>query len=323
MVSNFANAPTTKELEAKYSRTEKDLFAIAEYEHAAAEAVAFSDYSYWRSVWKIFISKTRVKILIVLFLGLVVFSFIAESISPYEYATLHSSFADAFTKPNSQYWFGTDNLGRDYWVQVWGATLISIKLSGMVAIGECVIGVLMGCVWGYVRSLDRFFTELYNLINNIPSIIYMTLIALFVGRTLATLTIAMIAVGWLHTAKQIRGLVFLYRDREFNLASRCLGTKTWAILRKNLIPYLVSVIFLNFSMSIPGTIGMETTLSYLGLGLGVDTPSLGILLRNARGYFVAFPYLLIFPALIVALITIAFYLLGNAFSDACDPRNHV
>jgi oligopeptide transport system permease protein len=76
-------------------------------------------------------------------------------------------------------------------------------------------------------------------------------------------------------------------------------------------------------MSIPGTISMETTLSYLGLGLGVDTPSLGILLRNARGYFVAFPHLLVFPALIVALITITFYLLGNAFSDACDPRNHV
>jgi oligopeptide transport system permease protein len=323
MAVSSAEAISTEELEEKYSKSEKELFSVAEYRHDAAESVAFSDYSYWKSVWKIFISKKRVKILLVLFIALVGFSFIAEKISAFDYATLHSNFADAFKTPNSTYWFGTDNLGRDYWVQVWGATLISIKLSGMVAIGECVIGVIMGCIWGYVRSLDRFFTELYNLINNIPSIIYMTIIALFVGRTLATLTIAMIAVGWLHTAKQIRGLVFLYRDREFNLASRCLGTRTGTILVKNLIPYLVSVIFLNFSMSIPGTISMETTLSYLGLGLGVDTPSLGILLRNARGYFVAFPHLLVFPALIVALITITFYLLGNAFSDACDPRNHV
>ena len=323
MNTAFETPISSAELERKYNRTEADLFSVAEYHHEAAEAVGFSDYSYWKSVWKIFISKKRVKILIAVFLTLVAFSFVAESISQFEFATLHSSFKDTFKLPDSTFWFGTDNLGRDYWVQVWGATLNSIKLSGMVAIGTCVLGVVLGCLWGYVRSLDRFFTELYNIISNVPNTIYMTLIALFIGQSLGVLTGAMIAVGWLGTAKQIRGLVFLYRDREFNLASRCLGTGTFTIIRRNLVPYLVSVIFLNFSMSIPGTISMETTLSYLGLGLGVDTPSLGILLRNARGYFVAFPHLLIFPAVIVAVITISFYLIGNAFSDACDPRNHV
>ena len=79
----------------------------------------------------------------------------------------------------------------------------------------------------------------------------------------------------------------------------------------------------SMALSIPQTIGYETTLSYLGLGLGVDTPSLGILLRNSRAFFLDFPYLLIFPAVIVSLITITFYLVGNAFSDAADPRNHV
>jgi len=68
---------------------------------------------------------------------------------------------------------------------------------------------------------------------------------------------------------------------------------------------------------------METTLSYLGLGLDVNTPSLGILLRNARSYFLDYPYLLIFPAVIVSFITVTFYLIGNAFSDASDPRNHL
>lgn len=68
---------------------------------------------------------------------------------------------------------------------------------------------------------------------------------------------------------------------------------------------------------------MESTLSYLGLGLDINTPSLGILLRNARSYFLDYPYLLVFPAVIVSIITITFYLIGNAFSDAADPRNHV
>jgi oligopeptide transport system permease protein len=115
----------------------------------------------------------------------------------------------------------------------------------------------------------------------------------------------------------------MYRDREYNLASRCLGTPLFRILTKNILPYLVSVIILRLALSIPNTIAMESTLSYLGLGLGIDTPSLGLLLRNARTYFLDYPYLLVFPAVIVSIITVTFYLVGNAFSDAADPRNHV
>ena len=86
---------------------------------------------------------------------------------------------------------------------------------------------------------------------------------------------------------------------------------------------MISIIILRMALTIPGTIGTETTLSYLGLGLDINTPSLGILLRNARAYFMEYPYLLAFPAGIVSIITITFYLGGNAFSDASDPRNHV
>lgn len=314
---------SSSELEKKYGKSEEYLFSVAEYHSEDAERIGYSEYSYWKSVWQNFIKKKYVIFLGLLFIVLVIFSFVATKIGKYDYDTIHSNMTMILHSPNGEYWFGTDNLGRDYWVQVWAATQTSIKLSGMVAVGTCLLGVVLGCLWGYVRALDRFFTELYNIISNIPTIIYMTLIALFIGQSLFILTFSIIAFGWLGTARQIRGLVLIYRDREYNLASRCLGTKISTVLSKNIIPYLVSVIFLEFSMSIPGTIGMETTLSYLGLGLGVDTPSLGVLLRNARSYFISSPYLLVFPAVIVALITISFYLIGNAFSDACDPKNHV
>ena len=91
---------------------------------------------------------------------------------------------------------------------------------------------------------------------------------------------------------------------------------------KNILPYLVSVIILRLALAIPGTIAYETTLTYLGL-MDISMPSLGILLRNARSFFLDYPYILVFPAAIVSLITITFYLVGNAISDACDPRNHV
>lgn len=257
------------------------------------------------------------------FFALVIFSFVALWIGKYEYAALETNSALAFQKPNSEFWFGTDNLGRDYWCQVWYAAQTSIKLALIVALGECVVGVVIGCLWGYVRQLDRFLTEVYNVINNVPMIIYMTLISLLVGQSFTVMAISLIAFGWLTMAKNVRNLVMMYRDREYNLASRCLGTPVWRVLTKNILPYLISIIILRLALSIPATIALESTLSYLGLGLGIETPSLGILLRNARNYFLDRPYLLIFPAVIVSLITVTFYLVGNAFSDAADPRNHV
>jgi len=94
------------------------------------------------------------------------------------------------------------------------------------------------------------------------------------------------------------------------------------MLFRNIFPYLVSVIILRMALAIPGTIAYETTLTYLGL-MDITKPSLGMLLSAARAIFPRASYTLIFPAIIVSIITITFYLVGNAFSDACDPRNHV
>lgn len=304
-------------------KNKDDLFRFVEYSPEAAERTGYSDYSYWKSVFQNFFKKKSAVIMSCVFFALVIFSFVALWIGKYDFATLKADSALAFTEPNSEYWFGTDNLGRDYWCQVWYAAQTSIKLALIVALGECVVGVVIGCLWGYVRQLDRFLTEVYNVINNVPTIIYMTLISLLIGQSFTVMAISLICFGWLTMAKNVRNLVMMYRDREYNLASRCLGTPVWRVLTKNILPYLISIIILRLALSIPATIALESTLSYLGLGLGIDNPSLGILLRNARNYFLDRPYLLIFPAVIVSLITITFYLVGNAFSDAADPRNHV
>lgn len=302
---------------------EDELFYFVDYSPEAAERIGYSDYSYWKSVFQNFLKKKSAVILSFVFFALVIFSFIALRIGKYDYASLVPDTSKGFISPNSEYWFGTDNLGRDYWSQVWYASQISIKLALIVGIGECILGVIIGCLWGYVRKLDRFFTELYNFINNVPSIIYLTLIALIVGQSFWIMAGSLIAFGWLVMARNVRNLVMIHRDREYNLASRSLGTPTWRILSKNILPQLISVIILRLALSIPRTIATESMLSYLGLGLDINTPSLGILLRNARTFFLDYPYLLIFPAVIVSIISITFYLLGNVFSDASDPRNHV
>lgn len=300
-----------------------ELFYFVDYSAEEAEKIGYSNYSYWGSVFQNFLKRKSAVFFAVLFVVLVVFSFVALAIGKYDYADLTVDTSIKFTSPNAEYWFGTDNVGRDYWCQVWYAAQISIRLALIVALGESIVGITIGLLWGYVRQLDRFFTELYNLIYNIPTIIYMLLIALLIGQSFTIMAVSLIATHWLNMARRVRNMVFMYRDREYNLASRCLGTPLWRVLTKNILPYMISVVILRMALSIPGTIALESTLSYLGLGLDSKTPTLGILLREARLFFLDYPYLLIFPALIVSIISVSFYIMGNAFSDAADPRNHV
>ncbi len=312
-----------KQKEKKEQMSEEELFSEAEYKPEEAEKSGYSNYSYWGSVWRNFLKKKSAVIMSFIFLFVVIFSVVALRIGKFDYQNLIADTSARFVRPNSEYWFGTDNIGRDYWCQVWYAAQISIRLALLVGLGETVLGVAIGCIWGYVRSLDAFFVRIYSILTNVPEIIYMTLIALMIGQSFTIMCVALIAFGWMGMARETRNLVILYRDREYNLASRCLGTGLGRILTKNIVPYLMSVILLRFALNIPRTIATETTLSYLGLGLDINTPSLGILLRNARSYFMDYPYLLIIPAVIVSVVSITFYLVGNAFADACDPKNHV
>jgi oligopeptide transport system permease protein len=138
------------------------------------------------------------------------------------------------------------------------------------------------------------------------------------------MVIAMCATGWLGMARFVRNQIIIIRDREYNLASRCLGTPASRIIMRNLLPYLVSVIVLRMALAIPGTIGWEVFLTYIGLGLPLHIPSLGNLVNEGRQAMMSpsLRYQLIFPAVVLSVITISFYVLGNAFSDAADPRNH-
>ena len=223
------------------------------------------------------------------------------------------------------FWFGTNNIGQDLWARVWSGTRTSLMIGFIVAFFEALIGITMGVLWGYVRKLDRILTELYNVVDNIPQTIILILISYIMKPGFRTLVFAMCLTGWLGMARFIRNQIVIIRDRDYNLASRCLGTGTARIIMKNLLPYLVSVIMLRLALSIPSAIGNEVFITYIGLGLPVDMPSLGNLINEGRKLVTSetLRYQLIFPAIVLSVVTISFYIIGNAFADAADPKNHM
>ena len=194
-----------------------------------------------------------------------------------------------------------------------------------MALTEALVGIFMGVIWGYVRKLDRLMTEIYNVLDNIPTTIVLILIAYILHPSVPTLIFAMCLTGWLGMSRFVRNQIVIIRDRDYNLASRCLGTGTFRIIFRNLLPYLVSVIMLRMALAIPGAIGNEVFITYIGLGIPVSIPSLGNLVNEGRQLITSpsLRYQLIFPAIVLSVVTISFYIIGNAFADAADPKNHV
>jgi oligopeptide transport system permease protein len=187
------------------------------------------------------------------------------------------------------------------------------------------VGICAGVIWGYVRKLDRIVTEVYNVLDNIPTTIVLILIAYILKPSMFSLILAMCITGWLGMARFIRNQIVIIRDRDYNLASRCLGTGVFRIIMRNLLPYLVSVIMMRMALAIPSAIGSEVFITYIGLGLPIDTPSLGNLINEGRKLITtaSLRYQLWFPAIVLSVVTISFYVIGNAFADAADPRNHL
>ncbi|EQB86335.1 oligopeptide transport system permease protein [Clostridium punense] len=305
------------------------LFEFAEYDADAAERTGYSNYSYWRSTWQVFLKNRTAAILLILMFVIVVFTVIQPYLPnqkvPTEIYTNASGVQLRNQAPNGEFWFGTNSIGQDLWSRIWSGTRTSLFIGVAVGVCEAIIGIFVGALWGYVRSLDKFITQIYNVIDNIPTTILLVLLAYILRPSISTLIFAICMTSWVGMARFIRNQIIIIRDREYNLASRCLGTPTYRIILKNLLPYLVSVIMLRIALAIPGAIGYEVFLTYIGLGLPLDTPSLGNLINEGRLIMMSpsLRYQLIFPAIVLSIVTISFYILGNAFADAADPRNHV
>lgn len=309
---------------------DETLFTLAKYDEKDAERSGYSDYSYWRSTWNVFIKNKMALGLLILLATVLVFTFIQPYLPNQKPPTLIHINPDTGIQlrnvpPGDDFILGSNSIGQDLWARLWSGTRTSLFIGFVVGLFEAIIGITIGALWGYVRWLDRIITEIYNVWNNIPSTVILVLLTYILRPSLSTLIIAMCITGWLPMARLIRNLVLIIRDREYNLASRCLGTPTHRIITKNILPYLVSIIMMRLALAIPFAIGSEVFLTYIGLGLPVDTPSLGNLVNEGRRLMMAasMRYQLIYPSIMVSIITISFYVLGNTFADASDPRNHV
>ena len=185
-----------------------------------------------------------------------------------------------------------------------------------------VVGVIVGGIWGISKSIDRIMMEVYNVISNIPFMLIVIVLTYSMGSGFWNLILAMSLTGWIGIAYTIRVQIMRYRDLEYNLASRTLGTPTMKIVTKNILPQLVSVIVTQTSQLLPSFISYEAFLSFFGLGLPITVPSLGRLISDYSQNVTTNAYLFWIPLTVLILVSLSFFIVGQNLADASDPRTH-
>ena len=308
--------------------SDEEAFSFAEFNAEDAERGGYSDYSYWKSTLRAFFQNKIAVFFLFVMVAVLLFTFIQPYLPGQKDPILIHNDKWGLPlnniAPGKDFWFGTNSIGQDLWSRLWQGTRTSLLIGLAVACIQAVVGITIGVLWGYVRQLDIVFTELYNILDNIPSTIVLILVSYMMKPGVGTIILAMSLTGWIGMARFIRNQIIIIRDREYNLASRCLGTPVYRIILRNLLPYLVSVVMLRMALSIPEAIGSEVFITYIGLGLPATIPSLGNLINEGRTLMMSpnLRYQLIYPTIVLSIVTISFYVVGNAFSDAADPKNH-
>jgi oligopeptide transport system permease protein len=223
------------------------------------------------------------------------------------------------------FFFGTDILSRDIWTRVWYGTSISLLIGVYAAIIDVLIGVVYGGIAGFFggTKIDDVMMRILEVLYGIPSIVILFVLFMFLTPGIVPIAIAIALTGWIGVARMIRAQFLKLRDQEFVLAARTLGASDARIIMKHLIPNVVAQIIVMVSFSIPSAIFYEAFLAFIGIGLDLSKPSLGVLINDAISSTqgaMTYVYQLVLPSLVLSTLMLSINLLGNGLRDALDPR---
>lgn len=311
---------------------EDELFSFIDNSTLDSEKITAPRYSYWHSVFRVFFRK-KINIVILAVLAVILlFTYVYPAVTDYDrFANLLDASAKHLTPSAAinkfgfslRWILGAGASGESTFDAIWYGSRISITLALVCAAINMTVGVLVGSVWGFSKKVDIVMQEVYNIIGNVPYILLISVVVMIMSASFWSMVFAMTVTGWLYIAYFMRTQVIIIRDREYNLASRCLGTSTMRIAMKNILPFMTSVIVTYTATEIPSYISSEVFLSYIGMGL--SDMSLGKLIYAAESAMVTPGWQFEFwsPVVISAIITVVLYVVGQNLGDASDPRTHM
>lgn len=276
-----------------------------------------------RSLWHDAFLRLRKNMLamigaVILFI-LIIASLLAPVIAPYAYD--EQKLDIGATPPSAEHWLGTDTLGRDQLTRILYGSRISLAVGFVATAVALLIGVLWGTIAGYYGGrVDAFMMRFVDVLYALPFVIFIILLTVVFGRSLLLLFLAIGAVEWLTMARITRAQVLNLKQQEFIEAAISIGVSKKRIIFKHLIPNALGPIIVYTTLTIPSVILLESFLSFLGLGIQPPNSSWGSLISHGVETMEEYPWLLIYPGLVLSLTLFSLNFLGDGLRDALDPK---
>lgn len=304
----------------------KDLFTPLTEDEKKIEVIVRPSVGYWKDAWNR-LKKNKMAIISLLAIIIIMLAAIFVPMTS-KYSYDQNMLSQVNLKPSAEHWFGTDQLGRDIFVRVFFGARYSLIIGVAAAFINLFIGVLYGGISGFCGGkIDNLMMRIVDVLYSIPLIIYVIILMTILnkpgsgGSGLSTIVLALSISYWIGMARIVRGDVLQLKQQEFVLAAKALGASNTRILIRHLIPNCIGSIMVTMTLLIPQAIFTEAFLSFIGLGLVPPKASLGTLANEAMKAIYQYPYQLLFPALAICLIILAFNLFGDGLSEALDPKN--
>jgi len=254
---------------------------------------------------------------VVLILGAI--ALLAPLIAPYDYA--RQDYDVILRGPSASHWFGTDALGRD----VLSRAIFGARTSLTVGVVAQAIVVGLGLAVGVLasvggRAVDNLLMRLTDVAYAFPDLLLIILLRAIFGGSLLMIMLAIALVNWTTVARLVRGQMLSLRQQDFALAARSLGASEPRVVLRHLLPNALGPIIVVATFGVPRAIFAEAALSFIGIGVVPPMPSWGSMVQDGYQAIFAFPHLVLFPTLAIALVMMAFTFLGDGLRDALDPR---
>ncbi len=222
--------------------------------------------------------------------------------------------------PSAEFWFGVDDLGRDFFTRIVYGARVSLLIGFAAATCSLLIGIPVGAIAGYFGGrVDWFIMRIIEIFSVVPPLLAAMLLGALAGGGFVTIIIVASLFGWFGVCLLVRAQVKSFREKEFVRAAQALGASPWYILRRHVIPNSLSPIIVGFVLSVPGAMMLEASLSFLGIGVAPPTPSWGQMINVGINFMFFYWHMAVFPTAALAITVLATTLFGDGLRDALDP----
>ncbi|MDC9826172.1 ABC transporter permease [Devosia sp. ZB163] len=222
--------------------------------------------------------------------------------------------------PSAEFWFGVDDLGRDFFTRIVYGARVSLLIGFAAATCSLLIGIPVGAIAGYFGGrVDWFIMRIIEIFSVVPPLLAAMLLGALAGGGFITIIVVASLFGWFGVCLLVRAQVKSFREKEFVRAAQALGASPWYILRRHVIPNSLSPIIVGFVLSVPGAMMLEASLSFLGIGVAPPTPSWGQMINVGINFMFFYWHMAVFPTAALAITVLATTLFGDGLRDALDP----